>query len=81
MYMSTDEYDRGFTAGANHTHELLNRYIEQLKYKRDVIEEEGTCPGGLINGVWAIQKQVNALEHAKHVVRKGFWDDDCEMPW
>ena len=81
MLMSTDEYDRGFTEGANHTHELLSKHIEQLKYQRDVIEDEGTCKGGLMSGVWSIQKQVNALEHAKLVIRKGFWDNDCEMPW
>ena len=34
----TDEYDRGFTAGAAHTHDLLSQYINWLKSSRAVIE-------------------------------------------
>ena len=77
----TDEYDRGFTAGAAHTHELLSQYISWLKSSRAVIEEEGAHRHGVMNQVQTIQKQINALEYAKLVVRKGYWDDECELPW
>lgn len=77
----TDEYDRGFTAGAAHTHDLLSQYINWLKSSRAVIEEEGDHGHGMMNQVQTIQKQINALEYAKLVVRKGYWDDTCELPW
>lgn len=69
-------YDRGFTAGTKHAHDLLNNYVDWLKSYRSVLEEEGDCS----REVACYQTQINALEHAKMVIRKGHWDDDGELP-
>lgn len=69
-------YDRGFTAGTKHAHDLLNNYVQWLKDYRAVLEEEGDCA----REIACYQTQINALEYAKQVIRKGYWDDDCETP-
>lgn len=69
-------YDRGFTAGTKHAHDLLNNYIDWLKSYRSVLEEEGDCS----KEVACYQTQINALEYAKMVIRKGHWDNDEELP-
>ena len=71
MYESRG-YDRGFTAGTLHAHELLNKHIEYIKEWRAVLEEEGDDTKRIIN----CQLQINALEDAKKIIRLGHWDPD-----
>lgn len=73
-------YDRGFTAGTVHAHDLLTRYIDWLKGLRSVIEDEHGADSS-IKQVMKYQHQINALEHAKLTIRKGHWDEDSEMPY
>ena len=69
-------YDRGITAGTKHAHDLLCNYVDWLKNYRSVLEEEGDCS----REVACYQTQINALEYAKMVIRRGHWDDDVEIP-
>lgn len=70
-------YDKGFTAGTYHAHELLTQYVSWLKDYRCVLEEEGDCQ----REVACYQTQINALEDAKHLIRKGHWgQDDSSLP-
>lgn len=69
-------YDRGFTAGTKHAHDLITQYIDWLKDYRSVLEEEGDCS----REVACYQTQINALEHTKTVIRKGHWDGNEEIP-
>lgn len=65
-------YDRGFTAGTLHAHELLNEYINWIKDYTKVLEEEGDCQRELA----CYNTQVNALQQAKQLIRSGHWDGD-----
>lgn len=65
-------YDRGFTAGTKHAHDLLSEYVEWFKDYRAVLEDEGDCPGD----VKLFQKHINVLENAKLLIRRGHWDSD-----
>jgi len=65
-------YDRGFTAGTLHAHELIGKYIEWMKEYMTVLECEGDCQ----REIACYQTQMNALEHAKRVIRTGHWDND-----
>lgn len=65
-------YDRGFTAGTLHAHELLNSYIDNLKYKRSVWEEEGFPR---MDALHAIQTSIQCLEQAKLYIRQGHIDE------
>ena len=71
-------YDRGFTAGTKHAHDLLTEYIDSLKHKRAVTEAEGLHVVGNIHMTMGLQKQINALEHAKLLIRTGHWDGDSD---
>lgn len=72
-------YDRGFTAGTKHSHDLISQYVAWLKDKRTVIESDNLH--GMEYDIMTCQKQINALEYAKRVIRTGHWDDDTELPW
>jgi len=65
-------YDRGFTAGTLHAHNLLDKYLQALKQQRSVYESEYMFE----SRVHDTQKQINAIEYAKQVIRTGHWDDD-----
>lgn len=65
-------YDKGFTAGTLHAHELINTYIDKLKHKRAVWEEEGWPR---MDAIYTIQKQVECLEQAKLYIRQGHIDE------
>lgn len=65
-------YDRGFTAGTKHAHDLLSEYVQWFKDYRAVLEDEG----GMEQSVVQYQKHINVLEHAKLLIRKGHWDSD-----
>lgn len=73
-------YDRGFTAGTKHAHDLLSRYIDWLKGLRSVVEDEHGAVSS-VNQVMKYQQQITALEHAKLTIRKGHWDEDAKMPY
>jgi len=68
-------YDRGFTAGTLHAHELIGEYISWLKGYRSVLEDEGDCQ----HLVKTTQSQINILEQAKLLIRRGHWDSDEAM--
>ena len=65
-------YDRGFTAGTLHAHELINQYMDWMKDYMGVLEEEGDCE----REIACYQTQWNALDHAKLVIRTGHFDND-----
>jgi len=65
-------YDRGFTAGTKHAHDLIESYIDWIKDYIRVLDDEGDCSFEIS----CYQTQLNALSHAKYVIRKGYWDDD-----
>lgn len=73
-------YDRGFTAGTKHAHELINQYIQWLKQLRAVVEDEHGHDV-TAHEVMKYQHQVAALDHAKLTIRKGHWDEDSKMPY
>ena len=70
-------YDRGFTGGILHAHNLLSQYIDWLNEYIIVLEEEGDCS----HEISCYRTQINALQYAKLTIRKGHWDADSEMPW
>ena len=65
-------YDRGFTAGTLHAHNLLDQYLQALKQQRSVYESEYLFE----SRVHDTQKQINAVEYAKQIIRTGHWDDE-----
>lgn len=69
-------YDRGFTAGTKHAHDLLGNYISWIQDYCTVLESEGDCQ----REIACYKTQLGALEHAQYVVRKGHWEDDTETP-
>ena len=69
-------YEKGFVAGKKHAHDLLTEYIDSLKHKRAVTEAEGLHVVGNVHMTMGLQKQINALEHAKLLIRTGHWTGD-----
>ena len=65
-------YDRGFTAGTLHAHNLINQYMDWMKDYMTVLESEGDCE----REIACYQTQWNALAHAKLVIRTGHFDND-----
>ena len=65
-------YDRGFTAGTLHAHNLINQYMDWMKDYMTVLEAEGDCE----REIACYQTQWNALAHAKLVIRTGHFDND-----
>lgn len=65
-------YDRGFTAGTAHAHELVNKLLAELKHKRAVAEEEGWPR---YDQEYMLQNQINVLGEVKLLIRKGHYDD------
>lgn len=65
-------YDRGFTAGTLHAHELLSKYMEWMKDYMAVLECDGDCQ----REIACYQTQYNALEYAKLLIRIGHFDSD-----
>lgn len=69
-------YDKGFTGGTLYAHELINEYIQDLKHKRSVLEADGAHRRGVMNEIQTLQKQINALQHAKLTIRKGLYESE-----
>lgn len=65
-------YDRGFTAGTHHAHQLIEQYMNWMKDYCTMLEAEGDCN----REISCYQTQLNALDHAKLLIRKGYWDSD-----
>ena len=65
-------YDKGFTAGTLHAHNLINQYMDWMKDYMAVLEDEGDCE----REIACYQTQWNALAHAKLVIRTGHFDND-----
>lgn len=65
-------YDRGFTAGTLHAHNLIGQYMDWMKEYMMVLEDEGDCQ----REIACYQTQWNALDYAKKVIRTGHWDSD-----
>ena len=63
-------YDRGFTAGTKHAHDLLTQHAEQLKQKRAVLEEDWPRYDELLS----IQYQIATIEQMKLLIRTGHYD-------
>ena len=68
----TRGYDRGFTAGKLHAHELLNNYIQHLK--QEVVKIEEDWP--LMDKLHMLESQIHALDKAKLLIRQGHWTED-----
>lgn len=70
-------YDRGFTAGTKHAHDLVNNYIDWINnYIKALQEESNDC----LREVACYKTQLGALDYVKMVIRKGHWDDDADLP-
>lgn len=69
-------YDRGFTAGTRHAHDLISKYIDWIDEYCIVLEAEGDCQ----HEIECYRTQRGSLNHAKHVIRKGHWDSDDSKP-
>jgi len=65
-------YDRGFTAGTAHAHELLNKYLEGLRHKRVVAESEGWMR---YDEDFVLQHQIRLVGDLKLLIRKGHYDE------
>lgn len=65
-------YDRGFTAGTLHAHNLIDEYMKWMKDYMTVLECEGDCE----REIACYQTQWNALDHAKLIIRTGHFDND-----
>ncbi len=65
-------YDRGFTAGTLHAHELIGKYMDWMNEYVSVLEEEGDCQ----REIACYQTQLSALKYAKKLIRTGHWDSD-----
>jgi hypothetical protein len=65
-------YDRGFTAGTLHAHNLIDQYMDWIKDYMVVLEDEGDCQRELA----CYQTQWNALDAAKKLIRTGHFDCD-----
>jgi len=65
-------YDRGFTAGTKHAHDLINQYMDWMKDYMTVLECEGDCQ----REIACYQTQWNALAQAKLLIRTGHFDSD-----
>lgn len=61
-------YDRGFTAGTKHAHDLLDQHLTRLKHKRAVMEEDWPRMDELMS----LQHQIHTTEQLKHIIRLGF---------
>ena len=64
-------YDRGFTAGTLHAHELLDKHLSHLKHKRTVAESEGWIR---YDEEYTLQTQINLLQDMKLLIRKGHYE-------
>lgn len=66
-------YDRGFTAGTLHAHNLLDKRLVDLEHKQTVAESEGwpSYDKDLL-----FQIQMNTIRDLKLLIRKGHYDED-----
>lgn len=65
-------YDRGFTAGTKHAHDLLDTHLQVLKQKRAVLEEDWPRYDEMI----AMQWQIQAIEQMKLLIRTGHYEHE-----
>ena len=66
-------YDRGFTAGTLHAHELLNEQLVNLKHKRTVAESEGWIR---YDEDYLLLHQIKLVEELKLLIRRGFYEPE-----
>ena len=64
-------YDRGFTAGTFHAHELLNNYITFLEQQYAVVENDDN--NQYVKA--ALSNKINTIVKAKALIRRGHWDE------
>jgi len=69
-------YDRGFTAGTKHAHDLIGKYIDWIDQYCEVLDDEGDCQ----REIECYRTQRNSLDHARYIIRKGHWDSDDSKP-
>jgi len=65
-------YDRGFTGGTLHAHNLIGQYMDWMNEYMTVLEAEGDCQ----REVACYRTQWNALNQAKQIIRTGHFDSD-----
>lgn len=65
-------YDRGFTAGTLHAHNLIGQYMDWMNEYMTVLEAEGDCQ----HEIACYRTQWNALDQAKLIIRTGHFDSD-----
>lgn len=63
-------YDRGFTAGTKHAHDLLDQHLTTLKHKRKVMEEE--CYK--YDVLYRLEYEIKLLQDMKLLIRTGHYD-------
>ena len=64
-------YDRGFTAGTKHAHELINNFIGFLEQQYAVVESDDN--NQYVKA--ALSNKINTLVKAKSLIRRGHWDE------
>ena len=65
-------YDRGYATSRRVSHDLLNSFIKHLKHQQSVLSADNVS---ITAGSYeAIMKQINILEHAKYIIRRGDWE-------
>tara|TARA_Y100000310_G_C20259679_1_gene613045 strand:- start:299 stop:526 length:228 start_codon:yes stop_codon:yes gene_type:complete len=74
-----DDYDAGTVNGLKLAFELVGKlakvYEDGIDCGEDWPEEEKTTFKK------ELQAQVNACRYAQHVIRKGVWEEEEELPW
>lgn len=65
-------YDRGYVTSRRVSHDLMNSFIEHLKHQQAVLSADNV---NINVGTYdTIMKQINILEHAKYIIRRGDWE-------
>jgi len=71
-----DEEDAGYIDGLKKAYELVGNLADFYKNQKETYGGDHTC------GTWKeFQGQENACRYAQHVIRKGEWNEEEELPW
>ena len=65
-------FDRGYATSRRVSHDLMNKFIDHLKHQQAVLSADNV---NMTMGSYdTILKQINILEHAKYIIRRGDWE-------
>ena len=79
MSQIMDDHDAGYIAGLQRAFELVGKLAEMYK---DGIECGVEWPEAeKVTFKKELQAQVNACRYAQHVIQRGVWEEERELPW